>query len=424
MKQISRGTFSVLCMMLLSVISFESKSQSNTLPTGFYVDLKGNKITGSFNSYKEWTINPKKVDFIEDESKKEIKLTPINCISFTIDGKESYVAYSGTCLSNPTELTSQSSQKDSSNNFDIVSTFLRSVIKQDDIQILALNNTGRNNYFYQTNDGAISELIFKVFLNDDLKLQKDEKYKRQLFSQLFNKVVSNDQLEKQLSQLEYKEASLVRFINKAYSIKADKKKSKYKSTYFVTGGISFNSFKATGNAGIPQAKTSYSNHTSPLLHFGVNIYTQRGFGKLFFSPQVKVFTSKHSGEIITTNNINISTLHKTNYTSNFVIDPSFNLGYTLAKSDMVEWNISGGFGLLLFSNHIEKVNSKNLFTNSVSETQTKMKQVAFHSNFQTSLIFSKHIILNLGYILPTPITDYNNYNGKMGSLQISAGYRF
>lgn len=415
-----QSAFFVLLLLQFTSITL---AQNNNTHSGFYINNAGDAVKGKFINYKEWNKNPKKVDFIEDNNNNTVVLTPQNCKSFSIDGKDTYITYNGTRLTNPIELNTNALQVDTTDIVQNISVFLRLVYTQGAIKLWILNDKERVNYFIQNNNEQITELIHKLYAIENIVTYSDQ-YKKQLRAVLATNINLNDKINKQIENTTYTEKAFKQLFNNAFSINASANNIKYKSNFFITGGISFNNFKASGNSEIAQAKTTYSSNVSPLIHLGANFYSQRGFGKFFFMPQLKFFNYNHSGDYTSTSVLGIKMRYYTNYKTNLIINPGLNIGYTLTKTDNVEWNVTAGLGAFLLINNKEKIQIDNLITNTTTYQTSKMQGFCFNSNIETGVVFAKHIIVMAGYSLPTITTNYNNYKGLSSSVQIVAGYRF
>lgn len=407
-------TICLFCSFILAIPK-TVLSQDERKVTGCYINLNGDTSKGFFPHYKEWDYNPSKVSFVAANATEEIILTTSNCRSFQMDNNEAYIAYSGTCLANPLEINATYQQADSSNKIVQVNTFLRVIFDKNNFKLLLLNRRERNTFFYQVQQEPVTELIYKNYI-DNMRVIEVLTYKNQL-SMLFDKQIVQNKLSRNLEELTYKENSLVVFLERVMEAgKIKRKKQKYRSSFFATAGMAFNSLDPVQNYSSYTALTHFNNSVSPAINIGVFIPFQRNFGRIFFSPQLRVYSLKHTGEYITPFN-NGSQKISTTFKSNLCLASSLYIGYTVLRNKIIEWNIAAGVGLLYLSNFKRTVN-----TDAYPAENTTENPLMLTPNLQSSLVFNRNIMFTAYYAYPS--TGTTGYGIAPKTIQLTIGWRF
>src|SRR4051812_14314701 len=107
---------------LMLLAGFTAFSQSFT---GYYVNLSGDTIHGTFKGYNGWSLSPDKVRFKAVKNSMETILTPSSCLYFQIDNQYAFKAYSGERRLN---------LNPSQNNSAHITSFVKEIFKAGDFR--------------------------------------------------------------------------------------------------------------------------------------------------------------------------------------------------------------------------------------------------------------------------------------------------
>ena len=396
---------------ILSHLSVSSSAQHHEF-TGFYINIQGDTIEGSFPRYRQWNYNPDRVLFMPFQSGQQVILTPLLCKEFHIDGYENYIAFQGKRMINPIEFY-QPSIEDQSDKYDTIVTFLREFAVSNACKFYIFKDKNRFNLYYLTAEGIIKELLQKVYVTDTHLIQSVT-YKEQLQS-LFP-----DRTE-EINHLLYSEEDLTTFLNRQKKdITAIKKIQKSYGGLYISGGVSLNSLKFTPNVSMDFSEKEYVSCYVPLLSIGYIVPFSRNFSRAFFLTQVNISSLKHTAQIL---NSDAYPIHSTTFRSSPVISLGFHLGYNIINHRNLQVSLAPGAGLnyLVKSEQIDKYKFSS--TNS-STAVIEMDHLKPLIDLQATVIIMKRYILWSAYNFPTHITIYQSTKDKFTSKQIGVGYKF
>jgi hypothetical protein len=260
---------------------------------GYYISSKGDTISGSFTEFSEWNFNPSHVKF-EGNTNESHVLTVENCKSFAVNGYDQYESIQLSRMTNSIELNGNY-EMEGAEAFENIKVFGRIIYNNNGLRLIEFKDKKRENYFYQKDNGAITELVFRVYLSDG-KVVDDKRYLKQLQALFVSHLQKDKKLAQGLPRLQYTEEDLVSFVNQVHNEKVLKNARKYPSELVLIGGASFNSFKVTPrNVFLTQSTTSYNSVLSPIIGFGIINYSQRNFGKNIYAVQIKNYSFKNKG---------------------------------------------------------------------------------------------------------------------------------
>ncbi len=288
-------------------ISFLLLLCSSAFSQDSYVTLDGQTINGSIENYKEWSKNPSEVIFKKTDG-STVTLIPGNCKSFTV-ATDSYLSYHGTRVANTDNVLLTHNDDGSQIIKDTVNAFLRQVYQFDGYTLYKLFDNKRIN-FYLAKDGDVKELEYFETIKDG-SVEPYNLYKGYLYQQLSNKGING--LQDKMKKVRYKENDLQNFLADVLGDKShasEKLRNKYPSEILLGVG-------ANVNSGTMHSWTNYPYYHqttfSPSVEFGLRLYSQRNFGKLFFQPAIGIMplsnTFKASGiqtKIVKATEVNIS----------------------------------------------------------------------------------------------------------------------
>ena len=323
--------------LLLPFLTVATSSSAQEKFEGYYIRQNGDTARGHVVNYRQWTHNPSTIEFFEGN--KTIQLHPGNVRAVHIYGYDTYIPYTGKRLVNPTEMK-VSFNTDSTASYKDVSTFLRQLFSNDGAKLLLYHDATRLNFYYQFNDTAFKELIYKVHV-DDYSLKHDRRYQQQLLVDFSQQIFQND-LKDKLDKLEYREKDLVTFFESLFGKPVTTvNKVRYRSLLLVGAAISVSSFINSTSPVYPDATTgTFDASVNPAATIAARFYHQRTFGKLYISPLASFYTFKQSAAV------NTSEGKGTTIISGLIVNPNVTIGYHFVNEPQLKLGLSGGAGIM------------------------------------------------------------------------------
>lgn len=390
----------------LLIFCLYSTAQKNT--PGFYINKSGEKITGSFISFRQWNHNPSKVDFAT-EDRQTVTLTPATCIAFTVNGYDTYVSKEIIRMTNSDNVSKTLLTESWVETYDTINVFLRKIFERDSSSLYEFSDQLRKNYFIQK-PNYFSELVFKIDYKEG-KVVDDKRYIMQLYDLFSYKIAGDKKKEKQLLQLEYNEKDLVSFFNTIYGFaeSTKSKKNKYPAEIVFNGGVSYNIVKVTPyNLGNPRTFLSYGPDISPVLGIGLVHYGQRNFGKYFLTFDFKYTSFKNSSEYYGSN--------KWVYQSH-IVATSIGGGAKWINKARFSWYTAANFSLLLLLN-----NKETGYVNNNTYAEQKGKTLALGVGLQTGFLYKQWGIWGQ-YNARISTHSYTGFSPTMGAIYAGISWR-
>ncbi len=372
---------------------------------GYYIRPNGDTIKGIVH-YRQWQHNPGVIVFEKDGGVTSLK--PGDVREIHINGEDTYISYNGTRLSNPVNLRGDDRQVDSVSKFDTAAVFLRLLHTGADTRLLVFENSARANFYLQE-DTVVTELIYKAYMAED-RVSYLPLYKQQLLVRFEKEVFSKDLL-KVLNSLRYKEEDLVAFMEKINGSAPVKKKRAYPGKLILEAGISVNHIEKRNTPAYPEANADYRNSVSPVLGVAYIFYTRRNFGKLFFSPQLKVYSYNNTGPSKTTSGSPLTTTVKSGIMLNLLV----NAGFNAVNRQQLKWGIMINGGLLVATKEELLLENPSGTSGDIYFTKKGMK---YTIGLQTRVLLKNKISGFASYSLPSSVSYFY---GKYSSVQIGGG---
>ncbi|OFX89119.1 MAG: hypothetical protein A2W99_02015 [Bacteroidetes bacterium GWF2_33_16] len=204
----------ITLLFVATLVSFNILSQTNFEP-GYIIDLSGNKTDGFIN-YKNWDINPEKIEFKASENGNVNEYTPLEIKEFFVSND----LYVGTSVE--IDLSSTKTEELTYNaNPELVNqnVFLQ-ILYKGDKELLYLRDENRKEHFFIKNDkGEYVYLLYRKYLKDvnisqqtQEVVSKNEKYKGTLI------IYMNDcsEIRSKINSLKYSKEGFFKLF-KAYS---------------------------------------------------------------------------------------------------------------------------------------------------------------------------------------------------------------
>lgn len=273
------------------LVPFFSFAQSNYKP-GYVVTLKGDTVKG-FIDYREWDLNPETIDFkssLTDKSRAKYGVEELN--SFSVTGLESYVRYSGSISTNPTDPYQIQNYRDTS--FRVGTVFLKVLEKGDRIALYSYKDELKTRFFIGDNPSYTpKELIYRTYTDPsydrNLGIAKDgttteKTYQKQISALALKYNELNENLIVYISKADYIADDLLQIISKInHMTKAEYNKKHYSgSSLNLFAGLAANINTNSPNTSSPYYAAGGRSYTSilPAPFFGMNLFANPATKKL------------------------------------------------------------------------------------------------------------------------------------------------
>lgn len=390
---------------------------------GYYINLKGDTVFGKFPNYRESSNSPTDLPFQVKGSYETISLSPAICQRISVATADNYVAYRGKRQTNATNYNN-AQMADTANLYEDISAFLRELYNDGHYHLYQFLDKRRSNFYVSEDDKPLRELSYKEYLINGNAVESFE-YRLQL-QDFFRPVLEQDP-EKQrfIVNVSYSSSSLMDLFSKMLTgRKASGSKNKYPPGVFVGFGASVNSLRVTTGAGfaginVLDEAADYPSQSSPLFGAGIKLYSQRNFGRLFFTLRVDYYHFQHAhnfddaypGAFIDPHTV-------TTFKSN-VISLPVGVGYKIISSKGLTVDLSAGasYLLLLHDSELHVTDS----TNTVSfPDRPRHNALGFFG--EAEIVLSNKFSFFGGIYTPVSITLADDYNASHSSFRFGARY--
>ena len=406
---------SLLALPCLLLLQFNLHAQ-NTSPDGYYINTKGDTIFGKFINYPEYKASPATIPFQPTGASAEIQLSPANCTKVVIAHSDTYIAYKGKRLTNETDYRIAEGKTDDA--YEDVTVFLRQLFDDGRFQLYELTDSKRNNYYISSASTPLKELYFRAYTEDNNVVESP--YFRSQLSFLFRDSLKQaSRLQNQLEKTTYTAESLTRLFALVTTGKASGgPKEKYPARFFAGLGASFNMFTVKGDqTQMPTIVGNYKTMVSPLVEIGVRLYSQRNYGRLFFTIRANAYKYKNTlhfpGYPYSPNSASDNTFKAT------VITVPVSAGYQFIHGKNLSVAFSAGAAALILFNNIST-------TTSAYSTSQRDNAVSFTYNAfgEAEAVWMKTLSLYAGGYIPASVGNYAYYAPRHSSIKVGLRYYF
>ena len=401
-----------LCLLVSLNSSLHAQNPS---PDGYYINLKGDTVSGKFINYPEYNKNPVTIAFQPAGSSRVLALAPADCRKISIAHSDTYISYKGKRLVNETDYRNAQSKSD--DEYEEVTVFLRELFNDGHYQLYQLSDNRRNNYYVSSASIPLEELYFKAYTEDN-KIVESPQFRSQLSVLFPDSLKNSGRLQQQLENTSYTAESIERVFAYVTSSKMKKTRAKYKAQFFAGAGASFNIFHVKGDESQdPSMVGNYNTQLNPVIEAGVKLYHQRNFGRLFFLIRANVYQYSNKmhfpGYVYSPGSGSTTTFKAT------VISVPASIGYQFVHTKEVTIAFSAGISPMLLSGNIEKLK----LDISTYTTQTDNATTLTYTILgELEATWKKKISFYAGGYLPASVANYILYTPQHSS--IKAGIRY
>lgn len=404
---------------LLWVIPVLSFAQTN-FRKGYVITNSKDTLKG-YIDYKERSKSPVNVDFRTSLNSSTQTYNLENCAGYGIDDTEHQRRFTVNISMSKVDVANLSYGPDSS--FKRKTVFLKVLQDGKNLALFSYEDDVKERYYMMSRDHQEPvELIRNTYLSTvkTNAIVNDNKYVRQLLAQMMESNPGRPVSEKSISNLDYTERTLLKFVSVINN--QEPPKSKYKGFRFFAGpalSVSSASYRGMDDLASEGAisKTSYS----PMLNGGIDLLVNPAIGKLIFRAELSLMMDKYGVSV--SDNIGSSKSHTFDRAS-LVLTPQFI--YNIYNTNKLKFFAGFGAGL----NFSKISNNKIAFTRGLDKTiliQNSDREVNWFNyslELRTGVVLSKKIEIFAGYNPKAAITDYYSIALRVQRLHFGVNYLF
>ena len=272
---------------LLIFASFFCYSQTNYKP-GYVVYSTGDTVRG-YVDYKEWFINPSKINFSKDQDKSNKEsLSTDEILAFGVDGAKNYERHTVSISVDRTELHALQANTDSSKIVDQV--FLQLISKGNNVSLYYYKDDIKERFYISDRtEPQPRELEIHYYLLGRIVKSK-KNYIHELLRTAEKFGLKNDAFVNQATTIDYSRKGFLKILkglNDEEKMVQTVKNSGQKSTQLFLGArLAVNHLFYKGEHFLAQKDADHANYISPGINIGFNWYRNRDIQKLYFRLEV------------------------------------------------------------------------------------------------------------------------------------------
>jgi hypothetical protein len=408
-----------------SLLPTFSNAQSNYKP-GYVITLKGDTLNGLID-YKEWTNNPKKINFkIENNTNEVFQYSVKNINEFAIKNAEHYKRYVLSISQDYVNDLRLSSGIDTTKLKDTV--FLRILGAGRYVTLYAYADDIKNRYFISEGKLQPTELIYHRFLDTDQAgvIKTASSYRNQLQRLALLYRPNDKELSKEIQNSSYAENNLFKIATRINGFKIDQKSlSDRKGLRFFLGlGLNISSINSVNESGLKSdGKPSTTNF--PEINLGFDLFSNKNVGKLVFRTEVSLTSNKNN--FIYTGLINNTFSYRKSIAfDQFIASLNPQLLYNINHTSKEKIYIAVGGSL----NYSVYSNKKNDVTDLFGTPSTQSNSADFPYVHEVFLGLTTKIGLSInnrfqfyaGYNPPVSLTNNFDYTLKLSCYKAGINY--
>jgi hypothetical protein len=413
-------------LILLCFFPLFSLAQSN-YKSGYVINLKGDTLRGYIN-FKEWSSNPKNIDFRSALNDKTSQLGLADINYFEINGYTSYRAYSVSISTNTVDFNSPPVADDTSS---ITGTaFLKVLEKGRYVTLYAYKDALKQRFYIKDNDAVVpTELQYGMYKdqNSENSIIDKNTYRAQLLQIAEKYNVSSDNLIQQVQQSQYKDYILIPIAEKINGNNAGKNyliSNNPPVRFYAGAAFVSNSLKFTN--GDPFYGAQHYTSGAPKISIGADVFTNPDVGHLIF--RLEMGYSPVSFNLVEPENPIAYAANPISGIENLKMNIIF-------ITPQIIYNFYNAPMLKVFADAGYSINVLSYPTTTFSQTQdgkvinTEMVQgiEASKSNssnfmFKGGVVISKRFEIYAAYYLSAQITNSFSFNSNFSTFQFGANY--
>lgn len=413
-----RGATNVFLLLnlIFPVLAFDQ----NNYKAGYIVKSNGDTVKGYIN-YREWDRTPKNIEFKNRLQDKEVLgFSPAAVKSFSIEGLESYISYTGRVSMDKVTFPDLPDQLDTATAVDTI--YLKVLATGENISLLSNEDKIRPRFFYKEVSNDPHELIYHQYYVDGQDTREIKTYTAQLIMLLHKYRPGNEPDEQKVWRTAFNGFDLVKAINIVNNDHVSHiTHSSSNNRFFIGLGVNYSKIKFEG-------EHTFSNPASnkaslfPYISLGVDIFNNPNVQKFALRAELSFFHAVGNLTSRATSN-GVSYDYSDNYqVSQYTATVAPQLLYNLYNANLFKFYLGIGVGLNFSVYPVNKI--------TVDQANYTLNKPYDFKHYYTSLplqagaLINKKIEVFFMYVRNSAFTDYVYYSITSDSFNAGVRYHF
>lgn len=271
-------------LSIILIIAFPSIifAQSN-YHRGYVLKNNGDTIKGYIN-YREWSQQPKSIDFkINEADKQALQFNPQTIKEFQVAGMDTYTAYTGSISMDKTNFPDIAEGLDTTKKLDTI--FLKQLITGKYLTLFQYGDEVKTRFFIAEINGEPVELKYHEYYNDLKQVVNSDIYKGQLLLYINKFTPGNNKFIAKVEDGSYHQSDLELLVD---GINNNRIATKKQSSYRFFAGIAISSTNTKVNDIDDYNKGTVITHTTilPQINLGIDLFGNPNVQQFVFRTEL------------------------------------------------------------------------------------------------------------------------------------------
>lgn len=408
--------------LLLSAVLFPMLclAQSNYKP-GQVVNLKGDTLKG-FVDYREWSKNPESFRFKLSENDNNYQtFNTKTATAFGIKNGENYNRF--VVNISLSKETPDEHQRGPDKSFKSDTVFLRLIAAGNQVNLYSYNDKIKNRFYIQKHNGQPDELLNSNYYDtvENNKIVNETEYRLQLQRLAATVIPGNAAILNTIVHASYFEPDLIKITDQLNGSSANKMASKSGSRFFAGLGVNIPSIKYTGDTRLTNAANK--SDIMPKIDIGVDYMPNVNVGQFIIRCSLALTGASYNLTATDDNTYQNTYLRKfKQYTAS--LKPEFI--YNVYNTNALKVHINAGVNINVSSysdNKYYQYDAIHPELDEVPEAEA-LEKFWFSVTGGAGVIIKNRFEIYANYDLPSSVTNYVSYAGKVSAAQVGFHYLF
>lgn len=386
---------------------------------GYVLKNNGDTVKGYIN-YREWSQQPKSIDFkINEADKQTLQFNPQTIKEFQVAGMDTYIAYTGSISIDKTNFPDVPEGLDTAKKLDTI--FLKRLVTGKYLTLFQYRDEIKTRFFIAETNGEPVELKYHEYYNDLKQVINSDIYKGQLLLYINEITPGNSKLIGKVERGRYQQGNLELLVDEINNNRITAGK---KASYRFFAGIAISSTDTKVNDIDNADKVTLITHTTilPKINLGIDLFDNPNVQQLVFRGELSFsYISLRLPYPVTLNTVTSNSIYTFNqYTATFTPQILFNV----YNKDNLKMYIDGGIGLNFsaYSNNKFTVPKFNAEVGATEIPPYKLNPLWISFPIQAGVVLNRKVEFFFAYI---PYADYTSYSSfYAGNSSMNLGMKF
>jgi len=399
-------------------------AQSN-YHTGYVIKTNGDTLKG-FIDYHQWDQNPRSINFKSAADDRNVSnFNPKEVKEFQVSG-QTYVSYQGAISMDKNKFPDLPMGLDTGKKQDTI--FLEQVSKGKYLTLFYHRDAIKARFFAAEKNATPAELKYYQY-SDQGQLAIKEFYRGQLLFYANKYMPGDPKLAQKIEDTRFDKAGLAEIISAINGERIQVKKESH-FRFFLGGGLS--EIKSNYRYDQPVAVytlvgpvtevdshyekvSKFSTTVSPLLDFGMDVFTNPEVQKLIYRTEISFFYNRPKFQYVVAVLADKTNIAETYSFAQYSTTLTPQVILNLYNRDNFKIYIDGGIGFN-FSAYSNEHLSKG--------TSDDLEPFWMNIPVQAGVVVNKRLELSLGYAGPADMVNFFNNSAGISNQHVSVGLKF